>query len=108
MTNPVVHFEIMGGDPAAQQKFYADLLGWRVEASGPEMGFYGVVDTQGGEGINGGIGVGPEGSPSYTTIYVAVEDMKTTLEKAEELGAKVIVPITEIPNIVTFAMFLDR
>lgn len=31
MANPVVHFEIMGGDPLAQQKFYAEPLGWKIQ-----------------------------------------------------------------------------
>ena len=33
MANPVVHFEIMGKDGAALQKFYADLFGWTIDAS---------------------------------------------------------------------------
>ena len=108
MANAVVHFEIMGGDPIAQQKFYADLLGWKIQNMGQEMGNYGLVDTQGGEGINGAVGA-PQDSPvSFTTIYVAVKDPQATLDKAEKLGGKTIVPVTTIPNVVTFAMFTDR
>lgn len=107
MANPVVHFEIMGGDPIAQQKLYADLFGWKIENMGPDMGNYGLVDTQGGEGINGAVGAAPD-APSYTTIYVAVPNPQAILDKAESLGGKTTVPVTEIPNVVTFAMFVDR
>jgi predicted enzyme related to lactoylglutathione lyase len=109
MANPVVHFEITGGDPAALQAFYRDLLGWKIDNMGAQMGNYGVVDTQGGEGINGAVGMDmAEGQPNYTTIYVAVADPHATLDKAEQLGGKVLVPVTEIPNVVTFALFMDR
>ena len=30
MADPVVYFEIVGGDAGAQQSFYADLFGWQL------------------------------------------------------------------------------
>jgi len=29
MSNPVVHFEVVGKDGSKLQKFYGDLFGWR-------------------------------------------------------------------------------
>ncbi len=29
--HPVIHFEIMGRDPAALSKFYADVFGWSLQ-----------------------------------------------------------------------------
>jgi predicted enzyme related to lactoylglutathione lyase len=36
-----------------------------------------------------------------------VDDPQTYLDKAEKMGGKTIVPVTEIPNMVTFALFAD-
>ena len=58
-----------------------------------------------GIGINGGIG--PTDGANRVTVYVEVSDLEATLQKAVELGGKVIQPITEIPNMVTLALFED-
>ena len=63
-----------------------------------------MVDTQAG-GINGGIGPAQDGK--RVTVYVQVPDLQAYLDKAEKLGAKTIMPPTEIPGAVTMAMFAD-
>ena len=40
-------------------------------------------------------------------IYVEVEDLQATLDKAESLGGKTTMPIMEIPGMVTLAHFSD-
>jgi hypothetical protein len=45
MPQPVVHFEIVGGDAAALHTFYAQLFGWKIEPRGP--GGYGLVQPPG-------------------------------------------------------------
>lgn len=100
-SNQVVHFEIVGGkDDAMLQEFYAKLFGWEIDANNPMN--YGLVQA----GIGGGIGANEQGQ-SRVTIYVGVDDLQATLDKAEELGGKVVMPITEIPGLVTLAMFQD-
>ncbi|MCD9023122.1 VOC family protein [Cohnella silvisoli] len=103
MPNPVVHFEITGKDGAKLQNYYKELFQWEINANNPMN--YGMVDTQSG-GINGGIS-GSDGGPGYVTIYVEVADLQATLDKAVELGGKIIMPITEIPDMVTMALFTD-
>lgn len=39
--------------------------------------------------------------------YVQVDDPQAYLDKVESLGGKTVVPVTEIPNMVTFALFTD-
>jgi predicted enzyme related to lactoylglutathione lyase len=104
MGDRVVHFEIGARDPASLHPFYADLFGWRVTEV-PGAG-YAFVDTTGGEGINGGIGVSREGA-SWATFYVAVEDPQALLDKVESLGGRTVVPVTKVPGTITFAMFDD-
>ncbi|HEU4390254.1 MAG TPA: VOC family protein [Blastocatellia bacterium] len=102
MANPVVHFEINANDAKKLHGFYSKLFDWKIDANNPMN--YGLVEaTQGG--IGGGIGQG-EG-PQYVTFYVQVDDLQAYLSKAEKLGGKTLVPPTEIPNMVTFAMFTD-
>lgn len=103
MPNPVVHFEIIGKDRSALDKFYGELFGWHLQ-SFPEPP-YTIIDTHAGEGINGGIGSDPSGE-SRVTFYVAVPDPKKTLDEAEKLGGKTVMDVTELP-MVTLAMFTD-
>lgn len=83
MSQPVVHFEIVGGNAAALHAYYAQLFGWRIEPGGP--GGYGLVRPSGPDGITGGIGSG-DGDSRHVTVYVEVPDVGAALDRAEELG----------------------
>lgn len=94
MSQPVVHFEIIGRDPAGLRAFYQALFGWEfqvADASTPtvsEPGQYGFVRgaaTQNGFGINGGVAGGPSFAP-HTLFYVGVPDVEVALHEAERLG----------------------
>ncbi|MCH8206965.1 MAG: VOC family protein [Chloroflexi bacterium] len=104
MPNPVVHFEVHGKDRKKSAKFFSDLFGWHVESL-DEMN-YGMVDTHGGDhGINGGIAEA-QGDP-HVVFYVEVDDLQAFLDKAESLGGKTVMPVTEVPGVVTLAQFSD-
>lgn len=110
MPNPVVHFEILGKDSAQSQKWYGDLFGWNIEAipfpGAPEGQTYGMVSAQEGKGIGGGVSASPDGQ-TMVNIYVEVDDPQAYLNRVEQSGGKTVMPVTEIPNMVTFAMFAD-
>ena len=103
MANAVIHFEVVGKDLAALQSFYGELFGWKTEAI-PEMG-YAMVEKE-GEGIAGGLGKSQDGGPGYVTFYVSADDPQAILDRAEALGGKTVMPVTELP-MVTLAMFAD-
>ena len=103
MPNPVVHFEIQSNQVEKLHEFYRNLFDWHIDTNNP-MG-YGFVDTHAG-GINGGIG-GTNGGPNRVTFYVEVDDPQAALNKAESLGGKTVMPVTEVPGIVTLALFSD-
>ena len=105
MPNPVVHFELVTRDGAAAQAFYSDVFGWKVDANNPMK--YGMVDTGGDEGIGGGISSPEEGGEEFITFYIQVDDPQAYLEKIEKSGGRTLIPVTEIPNMVTFAQFED-
>lgn len=104
MPNPVVHWEYTVKDAKKSQEFYAQLFGWKVDANNPMN--YGLVQTETGRGIDGGIAQSEDGS-NHLAIYVEVDDLQAYLDKAVKLGAKVIMPVTVIPDMVTFAVFED-
>ncbi|GAB2999116.1 glyoxalase [Amycolatopsis acidiphila] len=89
MPQPVVHFEIIGTDPAALRGYYGRLFGWEFDTSGQvaeevsEAGNYGFTET--GEGIAGGVG-GGAGRERRVLFYVGVPDVEAALHKAENLG----------------------
>jgi predicted enzyme related to lactoylglutathione lyase len=94
MGQPVVHFEIIGTDPARLRGYYADLFGWEFDTSGPvapavsEGGNYGFTEggrTGDGTGIPGGVGGGAD-YPSRVLFYVGVPDVEAALRRAEDLG----------------------
>ena len=105
MPNPVVHFEIMGADGSALQSFYRDLFDWKVDTNNEWQ--YGMVETGGEGGINGGIAGNPDGaSEGRVTVYASVDDLQAYLNKAERLGAKVVMPATPMGDF-AIAMFAD-
>jgi len=103
MGNPVTWFEVGGPDDQSLREFYGELFGWALQ---PVTESYTMIDTRGGSGVNGGIGLSGTGEP-WVAFYVEVDDLQSVLDKAESLGAKTVVPVTEIPGMVTFAMFDD-
>jgi predicted enzyme related to lactoylglutathione lyase len=110
MGQPVVHFEVIGKDGAALQRYYSELFGWNVDASN-EMG-YGIVARDenvgdGGVGIGGGIAGGPEGYGGHVTFYVAVPDVEEALRKAESLGGTRIMGPETIMDMTTLGQFKD-
>ena len=104
MGRPVVHFEIGVAEAARSRDFYAELFGWRIQVD--DSG-YGLIDTDAGSGINGGIMQKPEGVPTYVTIYVGVDDLDPFLERAEKLGGKTVVEPMPVGEMGSFAMFAD-
>lgn len=103
MPHPVIHFEIGSKDGRRSQEFYRELFGWQPEPAGPE---YWLIPPQDG-GIGGGLMQAAQEIPTYVTVYVAVEDLRASLEKAVELGGKVAVEPTQIPGVGEFALFHD-
>jgi predicted enzyme related to lactoylglutathione lyase len=105
MGNKVVHFELNGPDPAKAAAFYAELFGWHTNVWTGAEGDYTLVDTHAGSGINGGIGKSQD-DRAWTTVYVDAPDPQAILDKAESLGGKVVMPVTDM-SMVTLGMFAD-
>jgi len=68
---------------------------------------YTVVDTHAGGGINGGIGTVQEGTAPYMTMYAQTPDIKASFDRAVALGAEVLIPVSDVPGIVTLCLLRD-
>ena len=104
MASPVVHFEITGKDAKKLQDFYGKLFDWKIDADNPMS--YGMVEAGEG-GIGGGIAATDDGSAGRVTVYVEVDDLQAHLRRAKGLGGKTVVPVTTVPDMVTFALLAD-
>jgi predicted enzyme related to lactoylglutathione lyase len=103
MPHPVVHFEIRSQDPDETRAFFGDLFGWQYSDGG--IPGYTYVDT-GAEGAIPG-GIGPvQGGSDAVVFFVGVDDVESTLKRAEELGGRTVQPATKVPG-VTFALLAD-
>ena len=96
MAQPVVHFEIIGKDPASLRSFFGQLFGWEFDTSSPvaeavseplDYGFVNRITAGDGTGIPGGVGGGP-GYESHVIFYIGVPDVGAALAEAERLGGK--------------------
>lgn len=105
MAHPVMWFEVIGQDVPGLQAFYNKLFAWtpKDEASPG----YRVFDPPGGQGIPGGIGQPYPGvGRSWVTFYVGTPDVAASLERAVDLGGKVVLGRTVLPD-VTLGLFED-
>lgn len=105
MANPVLHWEITGKDAKKLHEFYGKLFDWKIDANNPMN--YGMVNTGGEGGINGGIGPAPHGHSGSVTFYVQVPKLEDQLKKAQGLGGKTIMPPMQVPNGPRIASFAD-
>ena len=101
----VVHWEVRTRDAERMKKFYGDLFGWAIDSGNPMN--YGLVNTGLKTGIGGGIGAGDSNFTAGVTFYVQVEDLQEHLNRVEATGGRTIMPPTEIPGMVTMALFSD-
>ncbi len=99
---PVVHWEIAARDPERQRAFYASLFSWTI-GDGPLPS------------IEPGLG-GPEPGPAGhlrqaespgVSLYVQVRDLRESLDKAQELGATIVLEPFDIPGGPTLASIED-
>lgn len=96
--------------------FYSELLGWKLERSaavGEEMEYVEFA-PEGSCKLGGMYQMGKEycdGAgemmPPHWMSYIAVDDVDASAAKVWELGGKVCVPPTDIPNVGRFCVVND-
>lgn len=121
MANLVTHFEIYVDDVERAKKFYADVFGWAFKQLGKEMNDY-VLVYPGGEvsdgpasvGINGGMMLrsapapsDDKAAPNAFCCTIAVDDIMAIMESAQNNGARVDMPVMDVPGIGKLAYIRD-
>jgi predicted enzyme related to lactoylglutathione lyase len=98
MSNPTIHFEVLGKDQEGLKSFYTELFGWKTnDIRGATEEPYSIVEAEDG-GIGGGIGQARNGIEGHVTFYVGVDDLEAALAKAESLGGTRMTEPMDIPD----------
>ena len=97
MPSPIVFFQIASVDPEASKAFYEEVFDWSFGEPGADGGI--SVDPQGpgDSDAKGSLTRLPGGGSQAVTLFIRVSDLWGTVERAEALGADLLVPIRQIP-----------
>ena len=99
--------ELMTSDPDAAIGFYTALLGLEQAGTMGEMDYR--LLKVGNTEVAGVMQITPEMGPVPPNwmVYFAVDDVDATVAQAQSLGANVLVPGTDIPEVGRFATLTD-
>lgn len=105
----IVHVDIPSSDPAKSAQFYSDLFGWGTThlAEYDYWLYQPEVEPGGGFIKVGEETMGFKVSPSDVIVYVSTDDVEASLQKAVQLGAKVVMPYRPIDANSGYAIFED-
>jgi uncharacterized protein len=102
--------ELMTTDTEAAKTFYGQLFGWTLKDL-PMEGMTYTTLAAGGQEMGGLMSVSAPGvqgnPPPHWGVYVTVEDVDASAKKAEELGATILVPPMDIPDVGRFSVIQD-
>lgn len=102
--------ELTTRDPHAAEAFYTRLFGWTAKHSAPAAVMdYTEFSNQGqfGVGMMAMPETMPPNVPSFWMPYFQVTDVDASTASAQKLGAKVMVPLQDIPNTGRFSIVSD-
>ena len=106
-----IWYELMTADPDAAKTFYDPLVGWSVDPERPTDDKDYRMIKAGGENVGGVMRLSPDmiasGARPSWLFYVGVDDVDAAADKARGLGATVMVPPTDIPDVGRFAFLSD-
>ena len=95
--HPICHIEIPATDPTTLSAFYTEVFNWQIEAVDTTRSahLFHVQRGPGGAFVQESETTGAK--VGQVLIYIFTEDIDATLAKAEALGAKTLMPKTEVP-----------
>jgi uncharacterized protein len=100
--------DLMTTDLKSAIAFYTELFSWKTSEMdmGPS-GKYTMIKS-GDRDIGGFVALEKgQGAPSHWLAYCTANDVDVAAKRAQELGGKVLVPATDIPNVGRFAVISD-
>lgn len=97
-------FETLTTDTSRAAEFYSGLFGWTPEVMPMPGGNY-TVFKLGAAPVAGMLAIAPEMGklPPHWAVYFTAKDIDAAVREAAELGAKLCVPVHDIPGVGRFA-----
>jgi predicted enzyme related to lactoylglutathione lyase len=105
MSNPVVKWQIVSRNPDQVAGFYSSVFGWQVDRANA-LG-YRELRSGGPGGIDGGVWPRGDEGQDLLQLFIQVEDIDTTIQRAIDQGATVIVPKSTLPDGDQMAILAD-
>ena len=105
MANPFSYVELHTQNPSKATDFYRRLFDWKVTTSDTPVGPY--TELNPGEGFPGGLLSTKGTAPSAWVVYMKVADVDNATKRATELGAKLLVEKTLVPDTGWFTLCAD-
>ncbi len=102
--------ELRTRDAKAAMKFYGDTVGWTFEKTATPDGMAYWLAMDGGRPVAGFfhlVGEMANCVPESWMGFLAVDDVDARVKKAEKAGAKLVMPIFDVPNVGRIAMLLE-
>jgi len=100
--------ELITPDVEAARSFYGELFGWTLK-DGPVGGApYTVIEIDGQD--IGGMAPPPPNQanmPPTWGVYITVDSVQATAEKAQALGGKVLIPPMQVESVGQFTLLQD-
>jgi predicted enzyme related to lactoylglutathione lyase len=110
----IVHFEIPTDNVEKSKRFYTELFGWSIKKLPPEKTPEGIeywtittTDDKGNNAIAGGLMKRIMPEQQGITNYIDVESVDEYSAKVEQLGGKVRMSKSPVPNMGYFAVCSD-
>jgi predicted enzyme related to lactoylglutathione lyase len=102
----IKHIEIAGREGERLRSFYGELFGWTITRRDVVgLDYYDVEPGGQPSELTAGIRHEPEGEPEIV-VYIEVDDVDASVEKAQALGATVRIPPMEHGDL-RFALIRD-
>lgn len=102
--------ELMTSDVSGAKQFYGELFGWEFEDMAmEEMGMDYTVVRANDEEIAGMMPFPADSPPMPPNwgLYITVDNVDETTEKASSMGATIIMPPRDIPEVGRFSVLQD-
>lgn len=99
--------ELSTSDRPASRAFYEKVFGWIADEANPAFGGYANFHYQ-GQVVAGLMDKQPQDTgPDSWTTYIATDDARATVAKAQALGAQVIVEPMDVMELGVMAVIID-
>lgn len=101
--------ELMTGNTDVAGRFYTQLFNWKSESMPMGPGRTYTLFKNGEPSVAGMMAIAPEMGPvpPHWMPYFMVENTDTKVAEAQKIGAKVLVPPMDVPNVGRFATLMD-